>query len=167
MLTTQDKIPLFGVDVLVYTLLRLWGRPPDRGIGMTEGAQQQSAGSQADTLQAAAASADQEFPASDAGNCVASCLTFIEILVRDEDGEPVTNQQYHLVLTDGSVQEGQLGADGRIFVDSIPHGDCQITFKPMIDYGVPEREVKRSWESEDAQGDVPDIDEEQFASTGD
>jgi hypothetical protein len=125
---------------------------------MSESVQQVCSGSSIDSLDAATTSADREFSANDAGSAVVSCRTFIEILVINEEGEPVTDQKYRLVLTDGSVQKGALGSDGRIFVDSIPRGDCTITFEPMIGYGVPEREAKRTWESEVAEGDFPAVD---------
>jgi len=119
-------------------------------------------------LTSAAEGAGQDFANNTVGATESGCLTYIEILVVDEEDQPVTSGRYRLVLTDGSTQEEDLPDDGRIFVDSIPHGDCKITFEPMIGFGVTELEVKRSWESEDAQGDVPAVDQEQrLASTGD
>ena len=110
----------------------------------------------ADALEAAAKSADQELGGGDVDSIMASCTTFIEIVVVDENDEPVADENYRLVLTDGSVREGVLGSDGRIFVDSILPGKCRLSFVQMLGHGVPEQEVERQWGWDNSPGQVPD-----------
>lgn len=114
--------------------------------------------SSADSLKAAADTADQEFSDDEVGATAISCSTYIEILVLDEDDQPVSGEKYRLVLSNGSVDEGTLGDDGRIFVDSIPRGNCQLTLSRMLNHGVPTAEVKRSWNWDATQGAVPSVD---------
>lgn len=95
--------------------------------------------------------------ASGGTQIIAPCpdtLTDIEILLIDEDSNPVTNVSYKLVLSDGSVQSGELGSDGRIFVGSIPPGSCDIQFLEMLAFGVPQAEINRSWDWTSSQGDA-------------
>ena len=111
--------------------------------------------SPSNSLEAASDSADQEFTDDDVGTTVTSCSTYIGFLVLDEDDQPVSDEKYRLVLPDGSVREGTLGSDGRIYVESIPPGSCRLSFSRMLAHGVPEDEVKRSWEWDAAQGQIP------------
>lgn len=60
------------------------------------------------------------------------------------------------MLTDGSVSQGTLGSDGRIYVGSLPPGTCDIRFFEMIDLGVPAKEVKRAWDWKSSAGDTPE-----------
>jgi hypothetical protein len=73
-------------------------------------------------------------------------LTYIEIHVVDEDGNPVTKGRYRLELTDGSIRKGILPPDGHIRIDSIPPGSCDFKIFQMLDFGAAENEVTRSWE---------------------
>jgi len=54
--------------------------------------------------------------------------TWIQSEVVNEDGEPVANEPYRLVLTDGTTQQDVTDANGRIRVDGIAGGVCQISF---------------------------------------
>jgi hypothetical protein len=81
---------------------------------------------------------------------------WIEILVVDEDGEPVSDQQYTLRLTDGSTQEGRLDGSGRIYLSSIQPGVVEISFPKMIEFGVPDVEIGRSWNWTRTGGSIPD-----------
>ncbi len=70
--------------------------------------------------------------------------TYIEIRLVDETGNPVGGAKYKLQLTDGSVREGNLDADGWVRVRGIDPGTCKVTFPEMWKIGVPAEEVKRS-----------------------
>ena len=59
-------------------------------------------------------------------------LTWIEIRLIDTDGLPVAGERYHLVLPDGSEQEGYLDGAGRAHVTGIKPGNCKVSF-PDID----------------------------------
>ncbi len=52
---------------------------------------------------------------------------WVEVLVVDENDQPVSDEPYRLVLTDGSIREGVLGPDGRVRVDGIPEGTCRFS----------------------------------------
>lgn len=136
--------------------------------------------SSASNLDAAASSADATPKTADVGSPVASCPeappkpsppppesprpsagpTFIEVLVTDKEGKPVTNQKYRMRLPDGSVQEGKLDGRGRIFLSSIPPGVCDVMFFQMLEFGTPDEEIKRSWDwqaNNGEGGDVPEM----------
>lgn len=136
--------------------------------------------SAADSLDAAAANADTSVTPDNVGSPVTACppapaaapvkpapadpvplppgpKTFIEILVTDENDQPVANQRYKLKLTDSSIQEGRLDASGRIFLSSISAGTCDLMFPEMIDFGTPTEEIKRSWNWKPAKGDDPKV----------
>jgi hypothetical protein len=79
-------------------------------------------------------------------------LTYIEILVVDEENNPVNKGKYRLELTDGSIRKGDLPGDGRIRVDSIPPGTCDFRIFQMIEFGTPAKEIDRSWSWRSSQG---------------
>ena len=59
-------------------------------------------------------------------------LTWIEIQMVDEEGEPVSGQAYELTLPDGSLQRGKLNYRGRARVDDIGlPGACSVTFRDL------------------------------------
>ena len=64
-------------------------------------------------------------------------LSWIEIELVDEEGEPVPGERYKITLPDDSVIEGTLDENGFARIDGIPKGDCKVTF-PSID--------KKAWE---------------------
>jgi hypothetical protein len=144
----------------------------------------------AQSLDAAASNADASAGTADVNSAVATCppgpaskpapppppapappspKSFIEILVTDEDDKPVANQRYRIKLTDGSLQEGRLDGSGRIYLNPIPAGICELMFLEMIDVGVPQDEVKRSWNWKSDKGGPPKIkkDLRSAASPGD
>jgi hypothetical protein len=60
--------------------------------------------------------------------------TWIEIRLVDQDGEPVAGAAYRLRITDGSVREGKLGAEGSVRVPGLEPGTCEVSF-PEFDAG--------------------------------
>lgn len=55
--------------------------------------------------------------------------TWFKAILKDEDGEPMANEDYILVDTDGVKREGKLDGDGAVYIPSIlPPGDCTISF---------------------------------------
>jgi hypothetical protein len=144
----------------------------------------------AQSLDAAASNADASAETGDVNSAVAACppgptskpapppppapvppgpKSFIEILVTDENDKPVANQRYRLKLTDGSLQEGKLDGNGRIYLNPIPAGVCELMFLEMIDIGVPQDEIKRSWNWKPDKGGAPKVkkDLRSAASPGD
>jgi hypothetical protein len=63
--------------------------------------------------------------------------TWIEIYLRDMDGQPVQGERYKIKLPDGSTQEGMLDAFGHAEYYHITPGTCQVCF-PDLD--------EESWE---------------------
>jgi hypothetical protein len=53
-------------------------------------------------------------------------LTWIEVLVQDEDQQPVANVAYKLVLSDGSVRTGKTNQAGIARCERIPEGECEF-----------------------------------------
>jgi type VI secretion system secreted protein VgrG len=58
--------------------------------------------------------------------------SWIEIVMVDEDGNPVPGEAYSITLPDGeTVAEGTLDDKGFARVDGIDPGTCQITFPDL------------------------------------
>jgi hypothetical protein len=55
----------------------------------------------------------------------------------EEDGTPVANARYRVVLPDGEVREGTLDADGHALIEGIPEGACKIFFPDLDDGDAP------------------------------
>ena len=53
---------------------------------------------------------------------------FIEIELKDDDGEPVPGEAYEIELPDGSIASGTLDSKGYARVDGIKPGDCKVRF---------------------------------------
>jgi hypothetical protein len=58
--------------------------------------------------------------------------TWIEIRLVDPEDKPVPDEKHRIKLTDGSVHEGTLDADGRARFSGIDPGACEVSF-PRID----------------------------------
>ena len=52
---------------------------------------------------------------------------WIEILVADEEGEPVVGVAYEIELPDGSVRRGRTNRSGIARCEPIPSGSCKLT----------------------------------------
>jgi hypothetical protein len=53
---------------------------------------------------------------------------WIEIVLVDQDGKPVPNEPYEIILSNGFVVSGALDADGRAREEGIVPGTCRVTF---------------------------------------
>jgi len=62
----------------------------------------------------------------------AKTLTWIEIELMNDKGEPVPNERYRIERPDGSPEEGCLDGQERARIDGIEAGTCNVTF-PDID----------------------------------
>ncbi len=58
--------------------------------------------------------------------------TWIEIVLLDQEGVPVADEPYTLVLPDGGTRSGQLDARGFARIEGIVAGVCDVSF-PRID----------------------------------
>jgi hypothetical protein len=56
---------------------------------------------------------------------------WVEILVADEDDEPVVGVAYELELPDGSIRRGRTNRYGIARVESIPSGSCKLTLNEL------------------------------------
>jgi hypothetical protein len=85
----------------------------------------------ADGLEAAGAAAD-ELPASTpAGGTTSACppsAAWIQIELVDEQGDPVADEPFRLLLPDGSEKLGKTDARGIFRVENIEAGDCTFSF---------------------------------------
>jgi type VI secretion system secreted protein VgrG len=59
-------------------------------------------------------------------------VSWIELQMVDEQGQPVPGLRYRVTVPDGSVAEGTLDAQGYARVEGfVTGGDCQITFPDL------------------------------------
>jgi hypothetical protein len=56
---------------------------------------------------------------------------FIEIEVKDEDGNPIRSKKYTLTLEDGTTRSGRLDKNGRGRVDGVQPGTVAIEFPSL------------------------------------
>jgi len=91
--------------------------------------------SKADALAAARQSTATSGPPESVRSCPTE-LAWIEIILRDENNNPVPNQEYKITTVDGREITGMLDATGKARVEGIKPGECQVTF-PLFD--------KREW----------------------
>jgi hypothetical protein len=55
--------------------------------------------------------------------------TWFRASLKDEDGEPMKDEEYILVDTDGVQRQGKLDSNGEVYIPAIlPRGQCKITF---------------------------------------
>jgi hypothetical protein len=54
---------------------------------------------------------------------------WIEVELKDADGEPVQNAKYRMVLPSGEIKLGSLDGSGRTKLENLPPGKCQIEFE--------------------------------------
>jgi hypothetical protein len=55
-------------------------------------------------------------------------LSWIEIELKDEAGNPVPGEKYRIELPDGTPKEGMLDSQGWARVDNIDPGNCKVSF---------------------------------------
>jgi hypothetical protein len=66
-----------------------------------------------------------------AGSSSRSTKTWIEFQLLDNDDRPIPNERYKVKLTDGSIKDGHLGADGSVRFSGIDPGSCEISFPDL------------------------------------
>lgn len=59
---------------------------------------------------------------------------YIEIELKDENGEPIANAKYNLYLADGNKRQGQLDGSGHARESNIPPGKIQVEFPDFPDF---------------------------------
>lgn len=52
---------------------------------------------------------------------------WIHVVVVDEEDRPLAGVRYRIELTDGRVRDGRTDANGGIYFDGMPTGDCKIS----------------------------------------
>lgn len=85
-------------------------------------------------------SAPQYFFTIRVGDCEAKSgmleyRDWIEIKLKDEEGNPVANEAYILRLSNGTVRQGNLDANGYKKEEKVPPGEYQVEFPNLLDVG--------------------------------
>jgi hypothetical protein len=96
-------------------------------------------------LKSAAKDADESFWFDEVGKVVQTCSSdppptvisqqkthWIEIALVDQEGNPVSGQNYEITLPGGSIVTGSLDSRGVTRIEGIDPGTCKIRF-PMLD----------------------------------
>lgn len=87
---------------------------------------------QADSLEAARQDSATTMEPDLASGCASPELTWIDIVLESETGEPVSDEEYFIVAADGSEHSGVLDGNGYARVDQIPPGTCKVSF-PLLE----------------------------------
>lgn len=87
---------------------------------------------QADSLEAARQDSAAATDPDSVSGCADSELTWIEIVLQSEAGDPVPDEEYFVTASDGSEHSGNLDENGFARVDQIPPGTCQVSF-PLLE----------------------------------
>ena len=77
---------------------------------------------------------DQQQAAPVAPSTVQSCpdvLSWIEVHLLDMEGNPVGGKQYAITTPDGNVSQGTLDSSGKVRLDGIKPGACDICFPDL------------------------------------
>ncbi|MFT5117652.1 MAG: hypothetical protein ACI9NY_001183, partial [Kiritimatiellia bacterium] len=61
----------------------------------------------------------------------ATRVDYIEIVLLYDDGEPVAEQKYWIKDAEGGEYEGTTDAQGKARLDSVPAGNCDISFPDL------------------------------------
>ncbi|MCH9687569.1 MAG: hypothetical protein K0V04_39410 [Deltaproteobacteria bacterium] len=56
---------------------------------------------------------------------------WLELVLVDENGDPVRDASYEVILPDGSMRIGSLDAQGRARLRDIPSGACEVRFPAL------------------------------------
>jgi uncharacterized protein (DUF2345 family) len=62
-------------------------------------------------------------------------LTFrdwISIELRDEEGSPIPNESYTMLMPDGTERKGTLDGEGRAREEDVPPGACHVMFPNVM-----------------------------------
>ena len=96
---------------------------------MTSGSNQ---GSDAESLAASSAAADEDFRTEPASAPIKACKnpSWVDFRLVVPDGSPVAGRPFRLTLPDRSTKEGVTDADGLAGADGIDPGKCTILFLP-------------------------------------
>lgn len=70
---------------------------------------------------------EPDVPDDDDDDDVIERLDWIEVLIEDEEHQPVPNVAYKLVLADGSTRTGKTNKLGIVRYDRIPSGTCKFS----------------------------------------
>lgn len=57
--------------------------------------------------------------------------TWIEVELLDDEGRPVPYERYWIKLPDGTVRQGRLDAEGRVYVGNLDEGRCEIRWPDL------------------------------------
>ena len=57
--------------------------------------------------------------------------TWVEVRLLDDHDEPIARAKYRLVLPDSSIFKGELDDDGRVRIEGIVPGECEVTFPEL------------------------------------
>jgi hypothetical protein len=60
---------------------------------------------------------------------------FVEIELKDQDGEPVPNAWFKVEFPDGTIKEGRTGGAGKAWVPGPKEGTVKVTFPALADGG--------------------------------
>jgi hypothetical protein len=75
--------------------------------------------------------ADLPLAAAPLGRAPDTKLTWIEVVMVDENEKPMSGIRYKMTITDGSLREGTLDSNGSVRINGIDPGTCQLTFPDL------------------------------------
>jgi hypothetical protein len=60
---------------------------------------------------------------------------FIEIELKDDEGNPIANVEYILYLSNGEIRKGKLNSRGISREEKLPPGKCELAFPNLVETG--------------------------------
>ena len=72
-------------------------------------------------------------------NTIKGKAEWVELELIDEDGNPLSNEEYILILPDGKQRKGALDNNGRAAEKNIPPGEIKIQFPKLEEVDLEEK----------------------------
>lgn len=92
------------------------------------------------------AAAQQSALQSDEPSAVKPCplkKCWIEVVLQDDLGDPIANQEYLIVGPDGAEHKGKLNSKGYVRLEGLDPGACDVSFPKL------HNRVKPAWVGQD------------------
>jgi uncharacterized Zn-binding protein involved in type VI secretion len=74
---------------------------------------------------------EPETPGAEPGSGQAPAITWVAVEAIDQNGNPLANEPCEVMLPNGEVRKDKLNAQGKLRIDDIEPGSCQVVFPKL------------------------------------